>query len=178
MFQNSVFKAAGKTVDEMIDKLALKGKYVIEVFRAGVLISTVAFANLVTNEGKNKLFDVMFHNQTQIATWYIGLIDNTGFTGTLATDTASSHAGWTEYVGYSETVRQDWVEDAAASQQITNTAPSVFNINATGSVRGIFVSSINTKGNNTGTLWSTALFPTTLPVTNGDQVKISYTVAA
>lgn len=173
-----VITAALKTVDQLIDKLQVNGKYVVDVIRAGVVVSSVVFMNTVVNEGKNKLFDVMFRNQTQIATWYIGLIDNASYSASPVTDTAVSHAGWTESTAYSEGVRQTWGVDAAASQQISNSTAAVFSINATAVLRGIFVTSVNTKGSNTGTLWSTALFPSTLSVTSGDQVKITYTVAA
>lgn len=163
----------------MKQRLGVKGKFKVEIIRAGVVISTMLFPNTVVNEGKNKLLDVFFRNQTQIATWYIGLMDNAGYSSNPVTDTMSSHAGWAESTAYSEGVRQTWTVDAAASQQIVNgTTVATFSINATATLRGIFVASNSTKGGTTGTLWSTALFPSTLAVANGDQVKITYTVAA
>lgn len=179
-FGNSQFisRAANQAVDGLLDRLRLVGKYVVELIRAGVIVGTFAFSNTVVNEGKNLLFDVMFNGATQITAWYIGLMDNSGYSASPVTDTAVSHAGWTEFIGYSDATRRTWASDAAASQQITNTTSAVFNINATGTLRGIFVTSVNTKGSSTGKLWSTALFPSTLLVSNGDQIKITYTVAA
>lgn len=163
----------------MKKKLGIRGKFKVELIRNGLVLATTFFPNTVVNEGKNKLLDVFFRNQTQIATWYIGLMDNTGYSSNPVTDTMSSHAGWAECTGYSESVRQTWVVDAAASQQIVNgTTVATFSINATNTLRGIFVASNSTKGGTTGTLWATALFPSTLAVANGDQVKITYTVAA
>lgn len=180
MFSNIkiISQAAGAAVTQMIDRLNLVGKYTIDLIRAGAIIASVVFTNTVVNEGKNRLFDVMFNGATQITAWYAALMDNTGYASSPATDTAASHAGWTEFVGYSEATRPEWAADAAASQQITNTTASVFTINAAGTLRGIFIASVNTKNASTGVLWSTALFPAALPVTNGDQIKITYTVAA
>lgn len=162
----------------MKDKIGVKGRFKIEHIRNGVVLDTITFDNTVVNEGKNKLLDVFFRNQTQIATWYIGLMDNAGYASNPVTDTMSSHAGWAESVAYAEAVRQTWSVDAAASQQISNgVTAATFSINATATLRGIFVASNSTKSGTTGTLWSTALFPSTLAVANGDSVKITYTVA-
>lgn len=161
-----------------VDKIGVKGKFKVELIRDGNVIETIEFNNTVMNEGKNKLLDVFFRNQTQIATWYIGLMDNAGYSANPVTDTMSSHAGWAESVAYSEGVRQTWAVDAAASQQIANgVTAATFSINATATLRGIFVASNSTKSGTTGTLWASALFPSTLPVANGDSVKITYTVA-
>jgi hypothetical protein len=45
-------------------------------------------------------------------------------------------------------------------------------------LKGIFVTSSNTKNGTTGTLWSTAAFASTVDVSNGDSLKITYTVNA
>jgi hypothetical protein len=161
------------------DRLQVKGRYLVEQIRDGVVIDSCWIDNLVTNEGKNKLWDVMFRNQTPIATWYIGLIDNAGFSAVAPTDVMNSHAGWTEFDDYTEAVRQTWVVAAAASQAISNSGtPAIFTVNATGAVRGIFVTSVSTKNGTTGVLWSGALFTASLTVANGDSIKITYTVSA
>ncbi len=90
----------------------------------------------------------------------------------------SSHAGWTEFTTYSDATRVAWTTVAAASESITNTTVSTFNINGSGTVKGIFVTSVSTKSGTTGTLWSTAAFTSPVPVSNGDQLKITYTVNA
>lgn len=154
------------------------GYYKAELIRDGKVIETIEFPNIVTNEGKNKLLDVMFNGVTPITTWYIGLMDNSGYSSNPATDTMSSHAGWTEFTAYTEANRQSWGVGSASSQQITNASPATFTVNATGAVRGIFVTSSNTKTGTTGTLWSTALFSASLAVANTDVIKITYTVAA
>jgi hypothetical protein len=51
-------------------------------------------------------------------------------------------------------------------------------MNASGTVKGIFITSNNTKSGTSGKLWSTALFSADVPVVNGDQLKITYTLNA
>jgi hypothetical protein len=160
--------------------LKLQGYFpVIEHYDSeGNLKGRYRMPNGITNVGKDHALDVLFHAVTQTATWYIGLIDNSGFTALAAADTMSSHAGWNEFTTYSEATRQEWTEGAASSQSITNATPATFSINGSGTVKGIFVTSSNTKSGTTGTLWSTALFPSNIAVINGDSLKITYTVNA
>lgn len=158
------------------DTLKVRGSWKIEVFdKTGKLKHTETVNNLVTNEGKNLMLDAMFHGTAAIATWYTGLISLASYTGILVTDTMSSHGGWLEFTGYSESVRQTWVEGAAASQSTTNSSPMVFSVNASGTVKGIFLTSVNTKSGTTGVLWSSVLFAADLPVNSGDTINATYT---
>lgn len=164
------------------DKLEFKGKcrFAVEHWRNGELLGTYPFLNDITNEGKNLIFEVMFHDGTQVSSssWCIGLISNSGYSALAAADVMASHAGWTEFTGYSQSTRVAWGPGAAASQQITNSTPATFDITSTGTVKGVFITSQNTKGGTTGKLWATALFSADLPVANGDQLKVTYTAAA
>lgn len=136
--------------------------------------------NDITNEGKNELLDIMFSDGTQIAnnSWFIGLISNSGYSALAAADTMASHAGWTEFTGYSQATRVAWGAGNPSSQSITNSSPATFDINGSGTVKGIFVVSNSTKGGTTGKLWATALFSADVPVSNGDQLRVTYTVSA
>lgn len=162
------------------NKLDLKGKYRVDHMRSGLKIATYEFNNDITNVGKNALFDIMFNSGTQIltASWFIGLISSTSYSALSATDTMASHAGWTEFTGYSQANRVAWGSGAAASQSVTNSTPATFDVTSSGTVKGIFVVSNNTKGGTSGTLWSTALFSADVPVVNGDQLKVTYTLNA
>ena len=75
--------------------------------------------NTITNEGLDAWLNIMFHGATQITTWYIIPVE----TDTTAT-TALTYAvpGFTEWDGYSEVARQEFVAAAASSQVITNSA--------------------------------------------------------
>lgn len=153
----------------------------MEVVRDGQVVQSLVTHNDITNEGKNELLDIMFSDGTQIAasSWYIGFISLSGYTALAAADTMASHGGWTEFTGYSQATRVAWGPGAPSSQSITNASPATFDINASGTVKGVFVTSNSTKSGTTGKLWATALFSTgDVPVVNGDQLKITYTVSA
>lgn len=158
-------------------KLGMRGKMKVQHIRNGKVIGEYEFPNGITNVGLNHLLDVGFHGSSATATWYVGLIDNSGYSAVADSDTMSSHAGWNEFTTYSDATRIGWVEDAAASRAITNSTPSTFNINGSGTVRGVFITSDNTKSGTSGTLWATALFASTVAVTNGDQLKVTYTIS-
>jgi len=162
------------------DKFNLKGRFYLEHYRNGQLFNKYDITNDITNEGKNRILDVMFNTATQIAnnSWFIGLISLTGFTGLNAADTMSSHAGWTEFIGYTQSARVAWGSGAASSQSVTNSTAATFDMNATGTIKGVFITSNSTKSGTTGVLWATALFSADVPVTSGDQIKITYTVSA
>ena len=166
----------------MLMQLAtVRGRFHVEHYNSkGELLSTQDFDNGVTNVGKDLILDVMFNDATAIlqSAWDISLIDNAGFTALAAADTMASHTGWVELQAYDEATRVAWGPGASASQSVTNAAVATFNLNATDVVYGIFVTSEGTKGGTTGTLWSTAAFSATIPVTSGDQLKITYTVSA
>lgn len=158
-------------------KLVFKNMFRLEHFRNGRLIDVDDFHNDIVTEGKNSLLDIMFRAQTQLTSWYIGLIDNSGFSALAAGDTMASHAGWTEFTNYSQANRVTWTTIAASGGSITNTTAATFDITGSGTLYGGFVTSDNTKGGTSGKLWATAAFNTTKPVTNGDQIKLTYTVS-
>jgi hypothetical protein len=169
------------------DLMQVKGHFPkIEHWRGARLIGLYDMPNGIVNVGKNKILDEMFFGATQIpaANWFIGLIDLTGFTALAAGDTMSSHSGWQEFTSYTQANRVAWGPGAASSQSTTNASPATFDINATGTVKGVFVvgdptaGNANGKGGTTGTLWATALFSADVAVTNGDQLKVTYTVSA
>jgi len=166
---------------ELIESLRnLKGKFQVEHYDAeGNLKGTYDLVNGITNVGKNLLLEVMFSNGAAVvqADWCIGLISLASYSALAAGDTMASHAGWIEFTSYNEGNRVAWGQGDAASQSITNAAAATFNITGSGTVKGIFVTSEDTKSGTTGTLWSTALFAADVAVTNGDQLKVTYTVS-
>lgn len=165
---------------ETNDKLCFRNPIRMEQWRGGKLLGVHDTFNDITNVGKNYIFNVMFNDGTQIAnnSWFIGLISLTSFSALSATDTMSSHSGWTEFTGYSQSTRVAWGSVTATSQSTSNTTPAQFDITSSGTVKGVFITSNSTKSGTTGTLWATALFGADVPVTNGDQLKITYTVSA
>lgn len=169
----------------LADVLGLKGFYKTWHYRKGQLIGVYDAKNTIANVGKNYILDVMFNAGTQIANnkWFMGKISSASFSAISAADTMGSHAGWTEFTGYSQSTRQGWGSGAAASQSVTNASAVVVDINATGTVKGIFIvgaaSGADTKGGTTGTLWSAALYTGgDVSVINGDQLRSTYTLNA
>jgi hypothetical protein len=163
----------------------LKGQFQIEHRdKEGKLLGKYKMPNGIVNEGKDKILDDMFNDGTQTAnnSWFIGLIDAAGFTALADGDTAAQIGGsngWAERSEYSEANRVAWGSGAAASQSTTNASPATFNITGgSATLKGVFVVTVNTKDATTGTLWSTALFSADVPVTTGDQLKVTYTVSA
>jgi hypothetical protein len=173
---------------KVADQLHARGRFQVEHWRGGKLIGKYDIRNAITNEGKDKLLNVMFHGVTAIGTWYILLVDGAGSPTLAAADTyaqINGTNGWDEFIAYTESVRGEWTEGAAASQSITNSSPVVFNINGSGSVYGLGVvgggSTPSTKNDAAGggSLWAAAQFSSgTVSVLNGDQLKVTYTVNA
>lgn len=159
------FKLQGRAVIEHLDVDGnMKGQYEIP--------------NGIVDVGLNFILGTTFNGVAQVATWYIGLVDNAGWTAFADADTLSSHAGWAESTSYTEATRVAWTEGAAAARAMTNAATCDFSINATGNLKGIFISSNNVKSTgNTGTLWSTAAFSGLVATSNGDTLKVTYTIS-
>jgi len=156
----------------------LIGKFYIKHYRANKLIGEYNINNAVAILGRNRLLDVMFHGTAASGTWYIGLVDNSGYTGFSVNDTIASHTGWTEVTGYSEGTRVAWSEGAASDAVIASSATSDFSITATKTIKGIFLVNESTKGGTTGVLWATAAFAANVDVENGDTLKVEYSVEA
>lgn len=166
-------------LSELEDTFKPQGSFRIKHYRDGKEIGVYDVKNLVVNQGKNDILGVYFNSGTQTtsSSWYMGLISSSGYSAIAAGDTASSHAGWNEWTGYSESNRQAWGQGTPASQSITNASPATFTINATGTVKGAFIITNNTKGGTSGILWAAALFTADVPVNNGDQLKVTYTLS-
>ncbi len=164
---------------QMLEALPLVGVWASEHWRGGRLLDVYHTHNDITTSAKNKLFDTMFNAATQTAAvdWVAGLIDNSGFTGYNASDTPASHTGWVEWTSYSQSTRVAWGQGAAATAAITNASPITFDINGTGTIRGLFITTVATKGATTGLLWSAASYTSTVAVVPGDQIRSTYSLS-
>lgn len=175
---------------------ALRGRFVVQHFRKGKRFNEYHFNNGIVNEGKDALLDIMFDGGTQITSWYLGLIDNSGFTALADDDTYDdidqAGNGWDEFKNYTDAnnmdstvTRPEWGPDPASGQSITNSTVAVYDITGSGTVKGVFTVGGGTSPQNKGdhaagsTLWATALFTSgDVTVQNGDQLKVTYTVSA
>ena len=136
--------------------------------------------NLVVNVGLAYMAGTALTSVAQITTWYLGLYGAASSNTPAAADTMASHAGWTEVTTYSNANRiaATFVTATTADPSVvTNTAsPAAFNINATATVGGAFLCSVDTG--TAGTLFSAADFsaPGNRVVVSGDILNVVYTL--
>jgi len=137
--------------------------------------------NLVVNEGLEAMNNEFFTGSGYSATWYLGLVDNTPSPTYAAGDTMASHAGWAENEDYSELVRQTCTFGSAtlADPSVIDNSGSVavFSIDDTATIAGAFLTSDDTKGGTSGTLFSASTFttPGARAVVSGDTLNVTYT---
>jgi hypothetical protein len=165
------------------DALAL-GKFIIQCFdKDGKLKWEDENHNLVVNTGLQYMCGTALTSVAQITTWYIGLYGAGASNTPAAGDTMASHAGWTEVVPYSNATRPacTFATATTANPSVATNSASVaaFNINATSTVGGAFLTSNNTKSGSTGTLFSAADFssPGDRNVASGDTLNVTYTLS-
>ena len=161
----------------MKNTIDLRNPVRIQVERKGEIIHDFEIMNGVTDVGMNYLLGASFDAVTAITSWYLGLIDNVGYSALAAADTMASHAGWAENADYDEATRPEWAPAAPSARAVANTTTVDFTINDTVALRGVFINSVNTISGTLGTLWATALFGSTLNLVTSDILKITYTVS-
>ena len=177
--------AVGATLERLFgsdEHAKAGGVYRIECRdKDGNLKWTAESANLVVNVGLQDMNDKYFTGSTYTATWYIGLYGAASSNNPAASDTAVSHAGWTEITPYSNATRPACVFGGATNADpsvITNSlSPAQFNINSTATVGGAFLISNNVKGGTLGILFSASDFqsPGDRNVSSGDTLNVTYT---
>lgn len=138
--------------------------------------------NIVVNEGINYIFN----NDTAAASIYMGLIGaGTPASGWTMTQAGGSSGALSDADGdreihseYDEAARQAWTIVDSTAQSLTNTAsPAVFTFNGSISVTGAFLSTVNTKNNQTGTLIAAKLFSSAKAMDNGETLTITYAIS-
>jgi hypothetical protein len=164
------------------EQASATGVYHIECHdKDGNLKWTADTQNLVVNAGLAYMAGTALTSVAQITTWYIGLYGAGASNTPAAGDTMSSHAGWTEVVPYSNATRVAATfatATTASPSVVTNAAsPATFNINATSTVGGAFLTSGSAKSGTTGTLFSAGDFssPGDRSVVSGDIISVTYT---
>ena len=139
--------------------------------------------NLVVNVGLAYMAGSALTSVTAVTAWFIGLYGAGASNTPAAADTMSSHAGWTENVGYSNATRVACTFATATTANpsvATNTAsPASFSINGTSTVGGAFLTSDSAKSGTAGTLFSAVDFssPGDRAVTSGDTLNVTYTMS-
>jgi hypothetical protein len=143
---------------------------------------TAETPNLVVNGGLQDMNTKYFTGTSYTATWYLGLYGAGASNTPNASDTMSSHGGWTEVTDYSGANRPQCVFGTATTADpsvISNSAsPATYNITGSVTVGGAFLTSVAAKSpGNTGILFSAADFqsPGDRNVVNGDTLTVTYT---
>ena len=166
------------------DSASAKGVYKIQCHdKDGNLKWEDEAPNLVVNEGLQDMNAKYFTGTTYTAAWYLGLYGSGATNSPAAGNTMASHSSWTEVTAYSQSTRPACTfgtPTTANPSVATNSAsPASFSINATTTVGGAFLTSNNTKGGSTGTLYSAADFssPGDRSVVSGDTLSVTYTLS-
>jgi hypothetical protein len=162
------------------DRVGLGGVFTVTCFDVdGNYKWSEDFHNLVVNVGLKFINDTVFAGSGYTAVWYIGLVNNPSTYD--ATDTMTSHAGWTENVSYSQSARPTLSFGSAttADPSVISTSAAVFSMNSSGTIAGAFVTTDATKSGTGGTLLSAGDFVgIARAFTSGDTLNVSYSFSA
>ena len=161
---------------EVNDFVGVAGKFIVTCRDAeGNIRWEDGFPNLVVTTGKNDLLNKYFLGSAYTAAFFVGLKG----TGTIAAgDTMASHAGWSEITGYSNATRPAFSPASSTAGSSTNSAsPATFNINASNTIAGCFITTSSTVGGTAGILFSAADFASSRAVLSGDTLTVTYTVS-
>lgn len=143
----------------------------------GSLKWTDTFHNLVVNQGLQDMNTQYFKGSAYTAAWYLGLVTGPGAGNSYdATDTLSSHVGWTENTDYSGNRKAVTFGTASTADPsvITNSgSPSAFSMTGTATIAGAFLTTA-TSGTS-GVLFSVGNFTGgDKSVDNGDTLNVTY----
>lgn len=176
------------------ESMGIEGVYHVECRDSeGNLKWTEEFPNLVNAVGKELMLNTLLRGTSYSVTGpFLGLISGSGSTY-AASDTMTSHSGWTEFANYTvggSAVRGTAVFAAASSTgttptNVTTSAATAITYTITGgggTVGGCFLvlgSGASSTINNTGgTLYSAGNFTTAKVTTSGDTVSVTYQTTA
>jgi hypothetical protein len=189
--QAEITLQAGAAQNETV---GVEGFYQVECRDVqGNLKWTQEFPNLVNSIGKELMLNTLLKGSAYTVTGpYLGLIGTTSPTF-AASDTMTSHSGWTEFINY--TVGGSAVRGTAVFGNASSTGSSPSNVTtstataitytitgAGGNVTGCFLTlgsgASSTQNNTGGTLYSAGAFATAKTTTAGDTVSVTYSTTA
>lgn len=157
--------------------LKIGGVFTGQILRKGEVIDEFECHNLVPNEGLNHILDVVVHGSTPVTTWYMGVFEG-NYTPVVGLTAATVASAATECTAYNGATRPEYVEAAAASQTITNSANRAsFVFNASKNIYGAFLVSSSTKGGTSGVLLAAAKFSAVKSVEDDDELLLTYALS-
>jgi hypothetical protein len=176
------------------ETVGIEGIYHVECRDAdGNIKWTDSFPNLVNAIGKQLMLNTLLAGTSYTTVGpFLGLIGTTSPTF-AASDTMTSHTGWTEFVNYTvggSAVRGTAVFASATSSgttpsNVTTAAATAITYTITGAggnVTGCFLvtgsGAVNTQSSTAGVLYSEGNFTTAKVTTAGDTVSVTYSTTA
>lgn len=140
----------------------------------GRLLGARTFENGTTAQGVTHMAARVFLGAAAFPTWYVGLIDQSGFAALDAADTHQAHPGWAEWAAIYAGLRVAWVP-AGAAGRFMDAALTILSVTATGQVRGAFLASTPSIGAASGqVLYATGVDASPLDVEAGGTVTVGY----
>ena len=189
--QATITLNAGANANETV---GIEGHYHVECRDAsGNLKWEESFPNLVNAIGKELMLDTLLKGSSYSVTGpYLGLISGASPTF-AASDTMTSHGGWTEFTNY--TVGGSAIRGTATFASATSTGTTPTNVTTSaassitytitgggGTVGGCFLvtgtGASSSQSNTGGTLYSAGAFTTAKITTAGDTVSVTYSTTA
>lgn len=129
--------------------------------------------NIVVNDGLDHILAIVFHNNTQVTEWFVGL---KGTGAPSSADTLATPVNWTEATPYSGN-RKEYTEATPSGQSITNSAnKATFGITSKATIAGAFLCSVSTG--TSGILMCNANFSSEKGVSTNDTLEVTYTLSA
>jgi hypothetical protein len=140
------------------------------------LLDVTRERNLVVDEGLQYALGVSLAATSKISTWYVGIFETT-YTPVAGDDLTALLGSATECTAYDEANRPTW-SGVLGTLTITNSAARAdFTINATKTIYGAWLSSIQAKSTGGGTLWAAAEFASSKAVVATDVLRVRYDCA-
>lgn len=152
-----------------------RGRFRVESRGAdGRQMGVAYFNNGTTEEGVTYLAARGFLGAAAYPLFYIGLINDAGFSALAATDRHVSHPGWAEWTALFGGTRVVWNPSPAAGA-LLDAPNAVLSVTAAGLVRGAFLASTPTIGTASGQIiYATGADLAGIPVEPGGTVTVGY----
>lgn len=132
------------------------------------------FDNGTTSEGVTYLAARGFLGAAAFPTFYIGLINDAGFSALSVSDQHVSHPGWAEWTALFGAARVAWNPSPAAGA-LLDAPNAVLSVTASGLVRGAFLASTPVIGSASGQIiYAAGVDLTGIPVEPGGVVTVGY----
>lgn len=151
---------------------------VAELYHNGELVEITP--NIIPAAWRSQLLRMGYQQGAQPAAFYVVPFINEVDVEALDTLTAANFdATLDEFIAYDELTRPLWEQDTEADQAIANAGTlAKITVNANGTIWGIVLVTVNTKGAATGYLCAATKFGAKRDVQAGDTLEFKYTMKA